>query len=280
MPTGALTSYLDVAQVVLYAFWVFFFGLIIYLRREDKREGYPLEADLLDNDGQPVLKSFSLPPLPAPKTFLLHDGQTVTAPRPQRDTRPIKAVPVARWPGAPLQPTGNPMLDCVGAGSWAERADVPDLTFEGLPKIVPLRADAGFYLEARDPDPRGMQVFGADNVVAGTVVEAWADRSETLVRYLEVEVTLAPTPRRVLLPMTLVRIQPARYAGPDGPITERVIEGRRKEVRVQSIMAHQFADVPAHKHPDQVTLREEDQICAYYAAGHRYAGPWRLGPVL
>ena len=35
MPKGAITQYIDVAQVVLYVFWVFFFGLIFYLRRED-----------------------------------------------------------------------------------------------------------------------------------------------------------------------------------------------------------------------------------------------------
>jgi photosynthetic reaction center H subunit len=39
---GAITSYIDIAQVVLYLFWIFFFGLIIYLHREGKREGYPL----------------------------------------------------------------------------------------------------------------------------------------------------------------------------------------------------------------------------------------------
>ncbi len=33
---GAITSYIDVAQVVLYAFWIFFAGLIFYLRREDR----------------------------------------------------------------------------------------------------------------------------------------------------------------------------------------------------------------------------------------------------
>ncbi|HKK51252.1 MAG TPA: photosynthetic reaction center subunit H, partial [Myxococcota bacterium] len=32
MPTGALTGYIDVAQVVLYVFWIFFAGLIFYLR--------------------------------------------------------------------------------------------------------------------------------------------------------------------------------------------------------------------------------------------------------
>jgi photosynthetic reaction center H subunit len=42
METGAITSYIDVAQVVLYAFWIFFAGLIYYLHQEDKREGYPL----------------------------------------------------------------------------------------------------------------------------------------------------------------------------------------------------------------------------------------------
>ena len=36
-------AYLDVAQVTLYVFWIFFGCLIYYLRREDKREGYPLE---------------------------------------------------------------------------------------------------------------------------------------------------------------------------------------------------------------------------------------------
>ena len=45
MTTGAITGYIDVAQLVLYVFWIFFIGLVIYLRREDKREGYPLEAE-------------------------------------------------------------------------------------------------------------------------------------------------------------------------------------------------------------------------------------------
>ena len=43
MSTGAITQYIDVAQLVLYAFWIFFAGLIFYLHRENKREGYPLD---------------------------------------------------------------------------------------------------------------------------------------------------------------------------------------------------------------------------------------------
>ena len=35
MHRGAITDYIDVAQVVLYVFWAFFAGLIVYLRRED-----------------------------------------------------------------------------------------------------------------------------------------------------------------------------------------------------------------------------------------------------
>lgn len=40
-----ITEYIDVAQLLLYAFWIFFAGLVFYLRREDKREGYPLDSD-------------------------------------------------------------------------------------------------------------------------------------------------------------------------------------------------------------------------------------------
>ena len=70
--TGGLTSYIDVAQMTLYGFWIFFFGLIIYLRREDKREGYPLVSEYPD---RVTVEGF--PPTPAPKTFLLpHGGWT------------------------------------------------------------------------------------------------------------------------------------------------------------------------------------------------------------
>jgi photosynthetic reaction center H subunit len=39
------TGPLDLAQLALYAFWLFFAGLVYYLRREDKREGYPLATE-------------------------------------------------------------------------------------------------------------------------------------------------------------------------------------------------------------------------------------------
>ena len=45
MGTGAITQYIDVAQVVFYIFLLFFIGLVIYLTLESKREGFPLETE-------------------------------------------------------------------------------------------------------------------------------------------------------------------------------------------------------------------------------------------
>ena len=42
---GTITGYIDLAQIVLYMFWLFFAGLIYYLVREGHREGYPMETD-------------------------------------------------------------------------------------------------------------------------------------------------------------------------------------------------------------------------------------------
>ena len=79
MQAGAITGSIDVAQVVLYAFWVFFAGLIFYLRREDKREGYPLESD---RSGRIIVQEF--PAMLGPKTFLMSDGSTRTVPSVKR----------------------------------------------------------------------------------------------------------------------------------------------------------------------------------------------------
>ena len=256
MHTGAITNYIDVAQLALYAFWIFFAGLVYYLRSEDKREGYPLESDRSDR-----IRVQGFPPIPRPKTFLLQHGGTRLAPSGvAAPTAPLRADPIGPWPGAPLEPTGNPMLDGVGPGAYADRAETPDLTFEGLPKIVPLRVATDFTIEPRDPDPRGMEVIGADGQTGGVVRDAWVDRSETLIRYLEVEIASG---RRVLLPINYTRI-----------------DGRRKRVKVKSILGRHFADVPSLQNPDQVTFREEDRITAYYASGHLYAEPSRMGPVL
>ena len=55
-------GYFDGAQIMLWAFWIFFFLLVVYLRKEDKREGYPLESPQGPREGWPTV--------PPTKTFL------------------------------------------------------------------------------------------------------------------------------------------------------------------------------------------------------------------
>ena len=259
MEIGAITGYIDVAQVVLYVFWGFFFALVFWLRREDKREGYPLE-----NDRSAHITVQGFPAMPAPKEFKLPHGGTKLAPDGIADTRKVAAEPSAPFPGAPLEPTGNPMLAGVGPGSWAERAETPDLTMDGELRIVPLRTADDWVVESRDPDPRGMEVLGADGVVAGTVTDLWVDRTEPHVRYLEVKVKQGrKRAKTVLLPIYFARISRAQGC-----------------VKVRSIMAAHFYDVPKLAKPDEVTLREEDRIAAFYGGGTLYADPQRLEPLL
>ena len=66
-------AYMDLAQVTLYVFWIFFACLIFYLRREDKREGYPLDSTA---SGGGVVHGF--PRMPDPKNYLLRTGHIAT----------------------------------------------------------------------------------------------------------------------------------------------------------------------------------------------------------
>jgi photosynthetic reaction center H subunit len=258
MPRGAITGYIDVAQVVLYAFWVFFAGLIFYLRREDKREGYPLESD---RSGTVLVQGF--PAMPAPKSFLMSDGSTRIVPSTKSDRRGAPVVPLLPWPGAPVEPTGDPMKDGVGPASYADRDDVPEHAVDGAPAIVPMRTLSDFSIGPIDGDPRGMTVVGADGQSAGTVMDVWVDRAESLIRYLEVEVSTPTGSRRVLVPLTMARIW-----------------GRDRKVKVRSIIGAQFADVPEIANPNLVTKREEDRIVGYFAGGTLYATPGRKEPLL
>ena len=255
----ALTEQIDVAQVVLYGFWVFFFGLILWLRREDRREGYPLESDAPKRRLSP--RTQTLVPIPPPKTFLHPHGGTSQAPSFDRDTREIMARRVTQVAGAPLQPIGDPMLAGVGPASFAQREDVPELTREGRDCIVPLRVEKDFKVSA-GPDPRGWDVIAADNLYAGTVTDIWVDRADAMVRYLEVELEGESKETR-LLPITVLRLS-----------------GEKKKVKVGAIRAHHFKSVPTLKERDRVTILEEDRICAFYADGRLYADAKRLGPVI
>lgn len=259
MQTGAITSHIDVAQVVLYAFWLFFALLILYLLRENKREGYPLVANDRTGISSVVVQGF--PPTPSSKSFQMPDGSLLLKPGTDHREPVTRFARAGKFPGAPLIPTGEPMTAGIGPGAWAERHDEPDLAFDdGHPKIVPLRIAPDFFLAWEDPDIRGYAVVAADELVAGTVAEAWIDRSEVVVRYLEIELTGG---QRVLLPMNFIRI-----------------DHKAKQIICRYVRASQFALAPTTKHPDQVTLLEEDKICAFYAGGQLFSWPGRSEPVL
>lgn len=261
MPAGYITNHIDLAQLALYVFWLFFAGLIYYLRQEDKREGFPLISDKWNRKQLP---EYGFPPLPKPKVFRRAHGEPVLAPKLDPAERPLAAQPTARFIGAPLEPTGDAMLDGVGPAAWCMREDVPDQMFEtGEPKIIPLRIDNSAFLAGEDPDPRGMQVVGADGVVAGTVRDAWNDRADALIRYLEVSVNTDSGVRNVLVPMFLC-----------------TINTKKRQVRVESVMARHFQTAPVTREADFVTLREEDQISAYFGGGHMYATASRAEPLI
>jgi photosynthetic reaction center H subunit len=258
MGTGAITANLDVAQVLLYVFWVFFAGLIYYLQRESKREGFPMESTNMRGDTVESTGIFDMPPA---KTFRLANGHNVTVPNDKRSPQSLNATPSHSWAGSPLIPTGNPLLAGVGPGAWADRADVPEVDYEGHPKIVPMRVTKGFSVAQGDPDPRGMSVLGADGKVAGTVTDLWIDAPEMMFRYLEVAVNVTGSTRNVLLPVAFSDIG-------------------RDNIKVNAVLSTQFGQVPGIKNPDQVTMLEEEKICAYFGAGTLYAEPSRQDPLI
>ncbi len=250
--TGTFFGTVDLAQVALYAFWIFFAGLVVYLQRENMREGYPLE----DEDGNSVKPG--LFGLPSPKTFILPDGRdNLTVPNDVRETREFAMERVSKSGGSPYEPTGDPMVDGVGPAAYAMRADVPEIDGMGHVKIQPMRGKPDYYHSA-GRDPRGMPVIAGDGEVVGTISDMWIDVPEMLVRYLEVDLGGGGGSR--LIPMPLARIT-----------------GRG--VRVHALYADQFAGVPGIAGDGQITKLEEEKVSAYFAGGKLYASR-RAEPVL
>jgi photosynthetic reaction center H subunit len=257
MPYGTEGYGFDLTEILCYLFVLFFFSIILYLRREDHREGYPLEEDTtgrLENDASGIFYG-------APKTFRMADGHVITKPDSVRDTRELAAKRTAVWPGAPLEPVGNPLGQGIGPGAYQLRSTEPDRTLHGDAKIVPLRVATGYGVVRGDPKLIGYTVKGVDGAMAGTVSDIWVDTAESLIRYLEV--ALADGSRTVILPMMMTAVSKAK-----------------KAVQTDSITAAQFAGVPALSNPDQISLREEDVICGYYGGGYMYATPVRAEPLV
>lgn len=252
--TEPIIGTLDLASLSLYLFWLFFAGLIYYLQTENMREGYPLE----DEEGRP--NAFpSLFPVPAPKTFKLPHGRgEVMAPGPSNERKDLALRRSSVQDGFPLEPTGDPMRDGVGPASWANRRDVPELDGKGHAKIVPLSAAASFFVSA-GRDPRGLPVQAGDQEVVGRISDMWIDEPEQLVRYLEVELDGGAGKRLIPLPMAKIR---------------------KDRVFVRPIFGKHFPDAPVTRSRNQITLLEEEKICAYFAGGTLYASEDRQNPFI
>ncbi|MEM6711217.1 MAG: photosynthetic reaction center subunit H [Pseudomonadota bacterium] len=255
-----LTNYIDLAQVLLYVFWLFFGFLLFHLQAEGRREGYPLESDetgTMYNHGLYM---------PEPKTFLMPHGHgTKAVPDYVRETRTLALQASEPWSGAPKDPTSkNPMLAGVGPGAYAERLDTPDIKDSGEVKIRPMSSIEGYAIPPGDPNPIGSAVMGMDQEMGGTIVDAWVDQAESVIRYWEIQVAKTKTARTVLLPanFAIVRKKPELH------------------LYVDAIKGQHFKDVPKTKAPDQITLLEEDKIMGYYGSGYFYADAKRPEPLL
>jgi photosynthetic reaction center H subunit len=254
-----LVGGLDIAELTFFAFFLFFLGLVWYLRGEDRREGYPVEDDLSGaaHGGTDTDSLFFKPP----KTFKLPHGLgDVTTPTANaRDALPENVLPRI-WAGEPLDVVGDKLTSGVGPASIAQRADRPDLDMHGQPRIVPTRVISHpVTVHANDVDPRGLPVFGLDGGKAGTVKDLWMDRAESCLRYLEVD--LEGGAGTILMPITMAEVS-------------------RRGVMTDAITGAQIAGVPRTKSADQVTLLEEEKITAYFGAGYLWATPERAEPLI
>lgn len=308
--TGAITEHIDVALVVLYAFWIFFFGLVFYLQREGRREGFPMVADgPLEARSRRGDMALSTPPKKTYRT--LFDGIVYVPERNRIDDRPIAAVPATPAPGSPLIPTGNPLIDGVGPASYAPRVDIPEKTVGGVDRIVPMRKSPEHFVAMEDRSPVGMPVIAADGRSAGIVTDLWVDRSEGLVRYIELELSERARGGAGVEPAVVVTetevdvvgqtdtgevfvaevevetVESAVIVTPDEfrrralmPMGFATVNSYRGRIETKAITAAQFGDVPKVSHPSRITLAEEDRIVGYFAGGAMYATPLRSEPLL
>lgn len=263
MNAAYIVGTFDVAELAFLLFFGFFVALVFYLNRESRREGYPLEDEgtgkihpgsLFDADK----KSFQLP----------HGRGTYVPEDVARDDINVPAVPAFRAAGAPLVPTGDPMIDGMGPAAWANRAKYPDLTFDGRPRILPIADSHELVVSPNDPQIVGYPVVAADGVTVGKISDIWVDQAEHIIRYLEVETTSG---KKVLAPMMVAVVHGNSLLGALLPIHN----DEPKYVEIDAITAAQFDNVPTLETPGIITRYEEDRIQAYFGGGYMYATPER-----
>ena len=153
---GELTAHMDVAQVVLHRVHAVFRGAGLLSAPRGPAGGLPARGRGRRATSRPATSSGSR----EPKTFLRADGRKVLAPNYKADERPINARKAEPWPGAPLTPTGDPLLADVGPGSYAARRDEPYKTADGHDLLAPLRVATNFAVPAEGANPVGFEVVG------------------------------------------------------------------------------------------------------------------------
>ena len=146
------------------------------------------------------------PAIPSPKEFRLDSGRTVSVPRNEAPEVDLSAEPAAPHPGAPLDPTGDPLVAAIGPGSYANRPDIPEATLDGAPRIIPMRADQSLHVDAEDTDPRGMELVAADGETVGSVSDLWIDLAEPQIYFLEVQTGGDEGGRTVMVPFGFAEI--------------------------------------------------------------------------
>jgi photosynthetic reaction center H subunit len=75
-------NYIDLPTILIYLFWFFFAGLILYLHRENKREGYPLDSDRY---GVSVEGFPAVPPARAPRAKHPALAEPPFVPKPRKE---------------------------------------------------------------------------------------------------------------------------------------------------------------------------------------------------
>ncbi len=257
MLLGNITSSIDLPQAAFWVFFLFFVGLVLVLRRNDKLEGYPLKSSPFNST--PLL-GFPLPP--EPRAYELNEGGITIAPHlyPQAD---VRAVPLYPFDGTPLSPVGNPLTAGLGPGAYVIRQHGPMLLENGELMLQPFNALRDWSLGANQTDTRSMTVFDWRWREIGTVHDFWVDRAIEIVRLFEVKLHAEFGGGHVLVPIFHVDIKE-----------------RAREIRVTALNAHQFKHIPMPAAPDRITAREDERLNAYFAAGRFYRDsplidPWR-----
>jgi photosynthetic reaction center H subunit len=96
-------------------------------------------------------------------------------------------------------------------------------------------------------------------VIGGIVTDVWVDRSERVIRYLEVQVV--GEERTVLAPLAMVSVG-------------------RGNITTDSIAGAQFAGAPVLDNPLQITRYEEERVIGYFGGGYLYSTPTRAEPII